>query len=175
MMESMQDSHFIEMTIGVSKTRRFHGRILAGFFAVIGLFSFLFGDTYVPDNEVIATVCAIGAGVVYFVSYGSWGKGVVMTINREGVWYRDWKLPVIPWRHVGRSYSTGIRLRPLLRIDLVDAETLFSELTDKSVEKSRNSELVKSDYLLVPNGMLEIPISQVSKAINSATQHRFDR
>ena len=67
MMESMQDSHFIEMTIGVSKTRRFHGRILMGFFAVIGVFSFLFGDTYVSDNEVIATVCAIGAGVVYFV------------------------------------------------------------------------------------------------------------
>ena len=62
-----------------------------------------------------------------------------------------------------------------LRIDLVDAETLFSEFTGTSVEKFRNNELVKSDYLLVPNGMLEIPISQVSKAINSATQHRFDR
>lgn len=171
----MQDSHFIEMTIGVSKTRRFHGRILAGVFAVIGVFSFLFGDTYVPDNEAVAAVCAIGAGVVYFVSYGSWSEGVVMTISKEGVWYRDWKLPVIPWQHVERSYSTGIRLRPLLRIDLVDAETLFSELNDKSVEKSHNRDLVKSDYLLIPNGVLEIPISQVSKVINAGIQHHFHR
>ena len=168
MTESMQNSCFTKVTIRLSKSRRFHGRILAGIFVVIGVLSFLVGDNYVPDNELVAGVCAIGAIAVYFVSSGSWSRGVAMTISKEGVWYRDWKLPVIPWRHVDRAYSTGIRLRPLLRIDLADAEILFSELNGIGAQNLRNHELVKSDHLLIPNGMLEVPISEISSAINAA-------
>lgn len=165
---SMQNSSFTKVTIRSSKSRRFHGRILAGVFSVIGALSFLMGDNYVPDNEFVAGVCAIVAVAVYFISSSSSSRGVAMTISKEGVWYRDWKLPVIPWRHVDRAYSTGIRLRPLLRIDLADAEILFSELNNTGAQNLRNHELVKSDHLLIPNGMLEAPISEISSAINAA-------
>ena len=93
-----------------------------------------------------------------------------MTVSGAGVWYKDWKLPVIPWRHVGRAYSTGIRLRPLLRIDLVDAEGFFSDLDDASLRKLDGHTLVKSDYLLIPNGILEIPISEIATIINAAAK-----
>jgi hypothetical protein len=165
-----QNFPFAEATIRLSKSRRSHALIIAGLFAAIGISSFLFGDGYVPDNDLVAIICVIGAVFVYGVSYGSWTEGVAMTVSGAGVWYKDWKLPVIPWRHVGRAYSTGIRLRPLLRIDLVDAEGFFSDLDDASLRKLDGHTLVKSDYLLIPNGILEIPISEIATIINAAAK-----
>ena len=174
MTNGSQNSPFAEATIRLSKSRRIHALIIAGLFAAIGIGSFLFGDGYVPDNDLVAIICVIGAVFIYGVSYGSWSEGVAMTISGDGVWYKDWKLPVIPWRHVGRACSTGIRLRPLLRIDLVDAEVFFSELDDSSLRKLDGHTLVKSNYLLVPSGILEIPISEIATAINAAAQRLSD-
>ena len=93
-----------------------------------------------------------------------------MTIGRDGVWYKDWKMPTIPWHHVDRAYSTGIRLRPLLRIDLLNAESFFSELDDSVRQTLKRNPLIKQDHLLVPNGITELPISEISAAINRAAQ-----
>lgn len=167
-----EPSPFTRITIRLSRSRRIHALVIAGVFVAAGIVSVLVGGRHAPNSSLIAIVCFVGAVLVYGISRGSWSKGVAMTISREGVWYKDWKLPVIPWCHVGHAYPTGIRLRPLLRIDLVDAQKFFSELDEMALRKIDSHPLVKSNYLLVPNGILEVPISEISTTINTAAQLR---
>lgn len=161
-----------EVIIRVSNSRRLHASIIAGLLVVTGFGSFLLGEGYVPDHELIGMVCGGMAAAVLIVARGAWTEGVAMTISAHGIWYRDWKMPVVPWKHVGRVYATGIRLRPLLRIDLDDADGFFAGLDDTSRRDVRGNTLVKSDHLLVPNGALALPITEVTTAIETAAARR---
>ena len=160
------------VSIGVSNSRRLHGSIIAGLLVVTGLGTFLLGESYIPDNELIGMVCGGMAAVVLIVSRGAWTEGVAMTINEDGIWYRDWNLPVVPWNHIGRVYATGIRLRPLLRIDLDGADDFFEGLDDSSRRDVHGNPLVKPNHLLVPNGALALSISEIVTVIGTAAARR---
>ena len=174
MTDSNQEPAGAAITIGVSKSRRKHALIIAGFLAVIGFGSFIAGEGYVPDHELGGGVCGAVAVLVLMVSRGAWTEGVAMTIGDEGIWYRDWNLPVVPWRHIDRAYATGIRLRPLLRIDLVNAQTFFGGLDDEIRGRLPGNTLIKANHLLAPNGALEMPIAEVVAEIGAALRRRTD-
>lgn len=168
MTQGSQGSAATVVAIRVSKSRRIHASIIAGLLAAIGGGSFFLGENYVPDNELIGIVCGGIAVAVLIVSRGAWTKGVAMTIDETGVWYRDWELPVVPWPHVASARPSGIRLRPLLRIELHDPESFFSGLDEESRRRLRGNTLVKSDHLLIPNGALELPIAEIATAMKAA-------
>ena len=145
-----------------------HATIIAGLLMVIGLGSFFMGENYVPDHVLVGIVCGGIAVAVIIVNRGAWSIAVALTIDEDGLWYRDWKLPVVPWRHVAKAYSTGIRLRPLLRIDLADAEVFFSGLDQNRQRQLRGNSLVKADHLLIPDGAVEMPIVKIVPIINAS-------
>ncbi len=89
-----------------------------------------------------------------------------MTIDGEGVWFRDWGLPKVPWRHVSGIRVAGIRLHLLIHIDLIDGETFLAGL-DEAQRRSATS-LVGPDRLTAPGGAFEAPIGDVVVALREA-------
>jgi len=65
-------------------------------------------------------------------------------------------------------------LRALLRIDLVDADVFFGGLDDKARRLLAGNTLIKVNHLLVPGGVLELPMSEVVNAIGAAAHRRND-
>lgn len=125
----------------------------------------MFGDGRVPDHVSISAICAAFSCVILLVARGTGLRGIVMTIDDRGIWYRDWDLPAVPWRHVSGTWITGIRLRPLLRVDLRDAESFFATLDGATRRKSRGNVLIKDDHLLIPGNAIERPISMIAALI----------
>ncbi|PPR73577.1 MAG: hypothetical protein CFH05_01163 [Alphaproteobacteria bacterium MarineAlpha3_Bin4] len=151
----------------VSRGRCLHGIIISALLMVIGILAVSFGDAHIQDSGWVGTVCfAVAAGVLY-VSRGFWTGGVAMTIDNEGIWYRDWQLPVVPWGHVANVYSDGIRLRPLLRIDLNDAQVFFASLDDESRRGILGNTLIKKDRLFIPNNAVDKSITDLITAIKA--------
>lgn len=154
-----------EYAFGVSASRRVHASVIAGLLTAIGIGTMLFGDGYVRDHRLIAVVCWGLAAAALYVSRGAWSRGTAMIIDDTGLWYRDWDLPPVPWRHVAGARAVGIRLRPLLRIDLKDTESFFAMLDSAARRRSRGNALVKGDHLLIPNNAVEKPISEIAVLI----------
>ena len=132
---------------------------------MIGFGVATFGDGRVRDHISISAVCAAFACVVLLVSRGTGLRGIAMTIDDRGLWYRDWDLPAVPWRHVSGAWITGIRLRPLVRVDLRNAESFFATLDGATRRKCRGNVLIKDDHLLIPGNAVEGPISMIATLI----------
>ena len=149
----------------VSRARRLHASVVAFLLATIGLGIILFGDGRVRDHGPIAVICVALSVVVLLFSWGPWSRGTAMTIDDAGLWCRDWDLPAVPWRHVSGARTAGARLRPLLRVDLRNAELFFATLDADSHRKSRGNALVKDDHLLIPGNTVEEPLSEIAALI----------
>jgi hypothetical protein len=158
------------LTIGVSKSRRLHAMIIAGLLTFIGLVAFLFGDGHAGDGGLIALVCLCLAACMLYSSRGAWTKDAAMTINKDGLWYKDWNLPVVPWHHVADAYSDGSRIRLLLRIDLRDGEGFFAGLDEKTRQRMKRNPLIRPDRLVIPHNALEMSVVDLSSAIRDAMQ-----
>ena len=161
----MPDERREEHAFGVSRSRRVHASVIAGLLAAIGAGTMAFGAGRVPDHRLVAVVCWGFAAGALWVSRSARARGTAMTVGDAGLWYRDWDLPPVPWRHVAGARATGIRLRPLLRVDLRDAEAFFATLDGAARRRSRGNALVKGDHLLVPDNAVETPISELAALI----------
>ncbi len=159
-----------EFRVGRSKLR--HGLVVAGLLAVLGLWLLLFAGDTVPEAELAGMVNLILAGGILFVAYR---KAVDprphMTLDTDGIWYRDWGLGKVPWHQIGDAYSSGIRLNSFACIELHDPEALLAGLTAEQRRKLEANRLVRPPRLLVPNGALDAPLHEVLAAIRAGLQH----
>ena len=149
----------------VSRVRRLHASVVAFLLSMIGLGVVLFGEGHVRDHVLISAICVALSVAVLLLSWGAWSRGTVMTIDDAGLWCRDWDLPSVPWRYVSGARTAGVRLRPLLRVDLRNAELFFATLDVDARRKSRGNALVKSDHLLIPGSAVEEPLSEIAALI----------
>ena len=92
--------------------------------------------------------------------------GAILTIDRDGVWFRDWGLPKVPWRHVAGIHVAGIRLHLIIRIDLIDGEAFLAGLDE--AQRRTTSSLVRPDRLAAPAGAFQAPIGDVVVALREA-------
>ncbi len=134
---------------------------------MVGVASYLLVEDYVRDHDLVGLACGGIAIAVIIALRGVWVDKAAMTIDGEGLWFADWKLPLVPWHHVAEVYTTGIRLRPLLRIDLVNSDGFFKSLDADSRKRIRGNHLVKEDHLLIPNGALDMSIKDIMLNINA--------
>lgn len=146
-----------------SPGKRRHGLIIAGLLAVVGVIALLSAGPGLPDGTMIGGVAlAIAAGFTLHVLRSTGDAGAVLTIDDEGVWFRDWGLPKVPWRHVAGIHVVGIRLRLLIQIDLIDGEAFLAGLNKPT------NPLVRSDRLVAPGGTIDAPIGDVVVALREA-------
>ena len=152
------------VAFAASPAKRRHGLIIAGLLAAVGVISLLADGPALPDGVMIGGVAlALAAGFAVHVLRTTDTSGAVLTIDGEGVWFRDWGLPKVPWRHIGGIRVVGIRLRLLIHIDLIDGEAFFA-----GIDKRPASPLVRPTRLEAPGGAFDAPIGDVVVALREA-------
>lgn len=155
---------------GVSRSKRTHGLLIAGLLTVTGLIAIAGAGPSLPDGRLIGIVAlALAAGVGFHVLRTTRDPGPGMVLDDEGIWFREWGLPVVPWHHIAGVRTTGRRIRPLLSIDLRDAEIFFARTGGLANKQRRTNPLVRDDRLIVPNGALDATLGDIAATIR---EHR---
>lgn len=156
-----------QLTFAASPGKRRHGLIIAGLLAAVGVIALIAAGPALPDGVMIGSLAlALAAGFAVHVLRSTGAAGDVLTIDSEGVWFRDWDLPKIAWRHVAGIHVAGIRLRLLIHIDLIDGEAFLAGL-DGAPRRPANP-LVGPDRLTAPGGAFDAPIGDVVVALREA-------
>jgi hypothetical protein len=156
----------------VSSTKRLHGLVIAGVFAVVGIGALVAAGTALPDGEMVGAVnLALAIGIALYVLRTTGNPGVGMVLDDDGIWFRDWNLPPVPWRHIAGVRIAGIRIRTLVYIELVDAEAFFAHVDESSQTPRSTNPLVRDSRLMVPNGALDAPLTDVVAAIREACEN----
>ncbi len=152
-----------------SRRKRLHGLLIAGIFTVVGVGAILGDGSWLADGLMIGLVnLALAAAVVVYVARTAWNPGVGMVLDDRGLWFRDWDLPPVPWRHVGDITTVGIRLRPLICVELKDSDAFIAGLDEAARRRCRGNPLIRLPRLMVPNGALDAPLGDVVAAILEA-------
>ena len=161
----VEPSH--QITFAGSPGKRRHGLVIAGLLAVVGAVALLSAGPSLPDGVMIGGLALVlAAGFAVHVLRSTGDRGAILTIDRDGVWFRDWGLPKVPWRHVAGIHVAGIRLRLIIRIDLIDGEALLAGLDE--AQRRTTSSLVRPDRLAAPAGAFQAPIGDVVVALREA-------
>ena len=158
------------VAFAASPGKRRHGLIIVGLLAAVGVIALLLTGPALPDGVIIGGVAlALAAGFAVHVLRTTGAPGAVLTIDGEGVWFRDWGLPKVPWRHVAGIHVAGIRLRLLIHIDLIDGEAFLAGL-DEARRRPANP-LVRPARLVAPGGAFDAPIGDVVVALREAHEN----
>ncbi len=157
------------MEFPVSRRKRLHGLLIAGIFTVVGVGAILGDGSWLADGRMIGLVnLALAAAVVVYVARTAWNPGVGMVLDDRGLWFRDWGLPPVPWRHVGDVHTVGIRLRPLIRVELKDPDAFIAGLDEAARRRCRGNPLIRPPRLMIPDGAPDAPLGDIVAAIHEA-------
>ena len=153
----------------VSPDRLRHGLVLAGVIAAFGLGILLFAGSAVADAPIIgAVLLVLAAGVAAFVLRTARDPEPRMVLGADGVWFRDWGLPTVPWPSVSKIHSVGIRIQPFVCVEVDDWEELTATLDDATRARCRSNRLVRWPRLMVPNGALDASFDEILAALREA-------
>ena len=156
------------LAVPFSKSRRLHSVVVSGVLGLIGGGVLLFGEGHIEDYQMVGLFCWGLLVVNLFFSQKFWKKGVALTVDQKGMWYCDWDLPTVPWRYISTVCSSGSRIRPMLKVDLLEKEAFFASLDNEIREKLRGNVLVKPDCLFIPVGNLETPTPEITSFIRNS-------
>ena len=153
----------------VSPDRLRHGLVLAGVIAAFGLGILLFAGSSVADAPLIgAVLLVLAAGVAAFVLRTARDPEPRMVLGADGVWFRDWGLPTVPWPSVARIHSVGIRVQPFVCVEVDGWEELAAALDDATRARCRSNRLIRWPRLMVPNGALDASFDEILAALREA-------
>ena len=163
----VEPSH--QIAFAGSPAKRRHGFVITGLLMVIGVIALFSAGPGLPDGVMIGSLAlALAAGFLFHVLRTTTDSGAVLTIDGEGVWFRDWGLPKIPWSHISGIHVAGIRLHLLIHVDLIDGEAFLAGLDDG--QRRRTSSLVRADRRAMPAGAFDAPMGDVVVAMREACE-----
>jgi hypothetical protein len=146
-----------------------HGTLLAGVLAAIGLAVMFLADASIPNAALIGAVNLLLAGGVFIsVVRAARDPRPRMVLDRDGIWYRDWPVGRVPWRHLRGVHMQGSRVQTFACVELRDPESFLAALSEAERRKCRSNRLVRMPCLLVPHGALDAPLAQIVETIRAA-------
>lgn len=159
----------------VSRTKLQHGYLLAGVLAAIGLVMLALSGPSIPDGQLIGLI-PLGLAAIVLISVIRTARDPRprMVLDSEGVWYRDWGLPVVPWPQVERAHITGSRLLGSISLELRDPDALLAGLDEATRAKIKSNSLVRLPRLMVPNGALDASPNDIVAAIRGGLARAAD-
>lgn len=157
-----------EWICGVSKNKIQQGYLLAGFMLVSGLALMFYLNDASKDATLIGMVNIGFAAVVFFLTRRSLATSSrLLVLNSDGVWYRDWKGPVIPWSQIASIEISGSRIKAAVRVTLKDPEAVITLLDAADRKAFEKNSLVIMPVLRIPNGTLADTLEQVHEKLNA--------
>jgi len=163
-----------EWVCGISKNKVQQGFLLAGFMVVSGLVLMFVLNTASPDAAIIGMINIAFGLIVYFMSRRSaLNSSRLLVLNEEGVWYRDWKGPVVPWDQIANIELGDSRIKAAIRITLKNPDTVVTMLDASNRAAFEKNQLVNMPIIKIPNGSLAAPLEQIrEKMIEFAKRAR---
>lgn len=153
-----------EWVCGISKNKTQQGYLLAAFMVISGLALMFFLDSASEDAALIGMVnIAFGAIVFFLARRSAMNSQRLLVLNADGVWYRDWKGPVIPWNQIANIEVGGSRIKAALRITLRDPEAVITMLDAADRPGFEKNPLNILPVITIPNGSLAVPLDQVAE------------
>ncbi len=155
-----------EWICGISKNKVQQGYLLAGFMAVSGLALMFYLNDASEDATLIGMVNLFFACVVFFMTRRSITKSSrLLVLNSDGVWFQDWKGPVIPWEQIAGIELSGSRIKACVRIALKDPDAVISLIDVADRTAFEKNPLINMPILKIPNGTLAVPLEQVREKL----------
>lgn len=152
----------------VSRTKVQHAGLLAAVLALIGGGVLLFGGGAVPDAGLIGGLqLALAVVVALSAAYLARDRAPRLTIDDEGIWFRDWRLDKLPWSEVADVYIAGSRVRSQLCVRVREGDRLAAGLPEQERKRLLQNPLVHPPELRVPNGALDAALPEIEAAIRA--------
>ena len=79
----------------------------------------------------------------------------------------DWGLDPVPWDRIAGVVLGGSRLQSFACLEIKDPDGLLAGLSPEQRRKAESNRLVRPPRLLVPNGALDAPLTEVVAAIRA--------
>ncbi len=153
----------------VSPARLHHGLLVAAVVAAIGLGILLFAGPAVPDSEIIGAVAlALAAGLAGFALHAARDPRPRLIVDSQGVWFRDWGLPRVPWRGVAAVQTVGIRLQPYVCVELRRWEDFVATLDEATRARCGANRLIRWPRLRIPNNAVDATFDEILAALRDA-------
>jgi hypothetical protein len=163
------------VTFGVSPGKRTHGMIIVGLLTVSGLIALAAAGPSLPDGEMIGAVALILAAVMaFYVRRTTAATGPGMVLDGDGIWFREWAIPAVPWRFIAGARMAGNRLRPLIYVEFDESQDFFAHIEATGDFRPALGPLVRRNRLIVPNSALDAPLDGVAVAIRAAHDNARD-
>lgn len=155
-----------EWVSGVSPNKIHQGYLLAGFMFISGLALMFYLNDASEDAALIGLVNIGFAAIILFMTRRTLKNSRrLLVINGDGVWYRDWKGPVIPWKQIANVAVGGSRIKAAVQITLKDPEAVITLLNAADRTAFEKNPLINMPVLRIPNGTLAVPLDEVSDKI----------
>ena len=162
------ESDYPRREFRTAPARLHHGLLIAGLLAATGIGILAFGGGVVADGPLIAAVSlALAAAVALYAVRGALDPRPRMVLDADGVWFRDWRLPPIPWHRIAGVPTAGSRLQPYVSVELADVDGFVGALDDRTQRRCRSNRLIHWPRLMVPNHAIDASFEEVLNALRA--------
>lgn len=163
------ESDFPRREFRAAPARLHHGLLIAGLLAAIGIGILAFAGSVVADGPMIAAVSlALAAAVAFHAVRAALDPRPRMVLDADGLWFRDWRLPPIPWHRIAGVSTAGSRLQPYVCIELNDVDGFVGALDERTRRRCRSNRLIRWPRLMVPNHAIDASFEEVLGALRDS-------
>ncbi len=150
------------------QTATLHGKVIGAGVTVLGLLMLLIPDLAVEDAPLVGVMMiVVGATFFYMSMRQSMTKETRLTVDAEGVWFRDWRMDTVPWHEIADVYVGGSRLKSMICIELKDPKGFAQRLPEDQRARLWRNPLVRMPVLRISPKMIDAPAETVLKALHA--------
>ena len=150
------------------QTATLHGKVIGAGVTLLGLSMLLIPDLAVEDASPVGIMMVVvGATFFYMSMRQSMTKEARLTVDADGVWFRDWRMDTVPWHEISDVYSAGSRFKPMICVELKDPTGFAARLSDDQRARLWRNPLVRMPVLRIAPKMIDAPAEAVIKALKA--------
>ena len=150
------------------QTATLHGKVIGAGVAMLGLLMLLIPDLAVEDAPLVGVMMVVvGATFFYMSLRQSMTKEARLTVDADGVWFRDWRMDAVPWREIADVYTAGSRLKPVICIELKDTAGFTARLPEEQRARLWRNPLVRMPVLRIPPKTIDAPAEKILAALKA--------
>lgn len=156
-----------EWALDVARNKTQQGYVLAILILGIGIAFMTILRDATPDAAMIGGINVVFAAVIAAMAYRTRLNGRrILVVNDEGVWFRDWRGPTIPWGEIASVDMEGVRLKAQVRLTLRDPERVLSMIDADKRSAFEKNPLVKLPQVIIPDNAVNAALPKVQEVLS---------
>ncbi len=157
-----------EIHFGISRNKIHQGYALAGFLGIVGISFLTVLREGSPDALLTGLLVLIGSGVIGTINYRRDNSSKsLLVLNKDGLWYKDWKGPIIGWNYIEKVELGGSKIKASVRITLTQPDAVVALLEADKRPAFEKNPLITMPVLRIPAGSLDKELNEISDTITS--------